>query len=329
MLHVVTGAAGFIGSRLVAALNRAGITEILAVDDLREGEKGRNLFALEIEDYMDKREFLARLSGGALDDAIEAVLHQGACTNTMETDGAYMMENNYAYSKAILDWCHDEEVPLIYASSASVYGAGREFAEAPENENPINLYAYSKHLFDRLVRRRLPGRSSQIAGLRYFNVYGPNERHKKKEGMNSIAMQAYEQFRAEGHVRLFVGSDGFGDGGQLRDFVHVDDVVAVNLWLLGNPGVSGIFNCGSGRAQTFNEVAAAVINTVGGTRLTIGELVERSLIRYVPFPPALVGKYQSYTQADLTLLRATGCDVEFRPVEQGVAEYVGDLMRGA
>jgi ADP-L-glycero-D-manno-heptose 6-epimerase len=329
MLHVVTGAAGFIGSRLVAALNRHGIGEILAVDDLRDGSKGRNLFALEIEDYMDKREFLARLTSGALDDAVEAVLHQGACTNTMETDGAYMLENNYAYSKAILDWCQDEEVPLVYASSASVYGAGREFAEVPENERPINLYAYSKCLFDRVVRRRLPGRSAQIAGLRYFNVYGPNERHKKQEGMNSVAMQAYEQFRERGHVRLFVGSEGFGDGGQLRDFVHVDDAVAVNLWLLEHRGVSGIFNCGTGRAQTFNEVAATVINTAGGTRLGIGELVEKGLIRYIPFPPALLGKYQSYTQADLTRLRAAGCDVEFRPVEHGVAEYVGDLMRGA
>jgi ADP-L-glycero-D-manno-heptose 6-epimerase len=327
MLYVVTGAAGFIGSRLVEALNRRGIREILAVDDLSGGLNAKNLYALEIEDYMDKGEFLARLSAGNLDGSVEAVLHQGACTDTTETDGRYMMENNYAYSKTLLDWCQDEEVPLIYASSASVYGAGPGFAEARENERPLNVYAYSKFLFDQYVRRRAEEGAAQVAGLRYFNVYGPNEAHKKQAKMHSIALQACEQFRAEGHVSLFVGSDGYGDGEQRRDFIHVDDAVAVNLWLLEHREVSGIFNCGTGRAQTFNEVAAAVINSVSGTREPVEALVGKKLIRYIPFPPKLVGKYQSYTQADLSRLRAAGCAHEFMSVQQGVADYVKALAQ--
>jgi ADP-L-glycero-D-manno-heptose 6-epimerase len=329
MPYVVTGAAGFIGSRLVAGLNRAGISEILAVDDLEDGGKAKNLAGVDIEDYLDKREFLAQLESGRLDGSLEAILHLGACSNTMERNGRYMMENNYAYSKALFDWCQDEEVPLIYASSAAVYGAGREFGEARENEGPLNVYAYSKFLFDQYVRRRFDARSAQVAGLRYFNVYGPNESHKREFGMISVALRAYEQFQGEGRVRLFVGSDGFGDGEQQRDFVHVDDAVRVNLWLLENRDVSGIFNCGTGRAQSFNEVAAAVINTVAGSTASVEELVERGLIEYIPFPPQLVGKYQSYTQADLGRLRDAGYDGEFMGVAEGVAAYVRELMQGS
>jgi ADP-L-glycero-D-manno-heptose 6-epimerase len=325
MLHVVTGAAGFIGSRLVSAMNRQGITEILAVDDLSGGLNAGNLYALEIADYMDKGEFLARLSAGNLDGAVEAMLHQGACTNTREPDGKYMLENNYAYSKALFDWCQEEQVPLIYASSASVYGLGPGFTEDRENEKPLNVYAYSKFLFDQYVRREMSRGGSQVAGLRYFNVYGPNETHKKMKGMHSIALQAYERFRAEGFFSLFAGSDGYGDGEQRRDFVHVDDAVAVNLWLLEHTHVSGIFNCGTGRAQTFNEVVATVVNTLQGSSASAPELAAKRLIRYVPFPPDLVGKYQSYTQADLTRLRAAGYDGEFMSVQEGVAAYVREL----
>jgi ADP-L-glycero-D-manno-heptose 6-epimerase len=243
----------------------------------------------------------------------------------METDGRYMMENNYAYSKALFDWCQDEEAPFIYASSAAVYGPGKEFGETRENEDPLNVYAYSKYLFDQYVRKRIEGRTAQVAGLRYFNVYGPNEAHKGR--MASVAFHAFNQFRAEGRVKLFEGSDGYGDGEQQRDFVHVDDAVSVNLWLLENREISGIFNCGTGQAQTFNEVAAAVINAVNGTDFSIEELVQKDFIEYIPFPAQLVGKYQSYTQADLSRLREAGYPGGFQRVEEGVASYVRELLK--
>ena len=325
-MHIVTGAAGFIGSRLVAALNRAGITEILAVDNLENVAKLPNLAGCEIEHYLDKREFLARLEAGEFDGAVDAVLHQGACSDTMATDGRYVMDNNYGYSRALLDWCHEEEVPFLYASSAAIYGAGKNgFRVARECEGPLNVYGYSKFLFDALVRRRLAGRSAQIVGLRYFNVYGPNEAHKGR--MASVAFHAFHQFKAEGRVKLFAGSGGYGDGEQRRDFIHVDDVVAVNLHFLEHRELSGIWNCGTGRAQTFNEVAAAVVNAARGTRATPAELAAAKLIEYIPFPPALVGKYQSYTEADMAPLRETGYAAEFLTVQQGVAAYAQELAR--
>src|SRR5215210_7305238 len=250
MYYVVTGAAGFIGSRIIEALNRAGVKDIVAVDNLEQSDKVRNLARLDIADYLDQDDFLERLE--SFDDAIEAVLHQGACSDTMESDGRYMMENNYRYSKTLLDWCQEEEVPLLYASSASVYGAGPEFREERRCERPLNVYGYSKFLFDQLVRRTLPGKTAQIAGFRYFNVYGPNEAHKGR--MASVAFHAFQQLVASGKVKLFVGSGGYANGEQRRDFVHVDDVVDVNLWFLDRRDVSGIFNCGTGRAQTFNEL---------------------------------------------------------------------------
>ncbi|HWA37428.1 MAG TPA: ADP-glyceromanno-heptose 6-epimerase [Burkholderiales bacterium] len=321
MAILVTGAAGFIGSRLVEALNRNGVSDIIAVDDLQQADKFRNLAGCEISDYLDRGAFLAEIE--KFSGAIEAVFHQGANSNTMETDGRHMMENNYTYSVRLLEWCQDEEVPLVYASSAAVYGAGPKFAEERRYERPLNVYGYSKFLFDQYVRRVSP--TSQVVGLRYFNVYGPNEAHKGR--MASVAFHAFHQFKAEGRVRLFVGSDGYGDGEQRRDFIHVDDVVAVNLWMLEHPGVSGIFNCGTGRAQTFNDVAAAVINTVRGTHATARELAAEKLIEYIPFPAQLVGKYQSYTEADLSRLRATGLQGAFQSVEEGVASYVRELMR--
>jgi ADP-L-glycero-D-manno-heptose 6-epimerase len=322
MYYIVTGAAGFIGSRLIEGLNRRGVSEIIAVDNLAHADKFRNLVHCEIADYLDQSEFLSEIEN--LDGAVEAVFHQGACSDTMESDGRYMMENNYRYSRRLLEWCQDEEVPLIYASSASVYGSGPEFKEERRYEKPLNIYGYSKFLFDQAVRRILPEKNCQIVGLRYFNVYGPNEAHKGH--MASVAFHAFNQFRAEGRVKLFVGSGGYGDGEQRRDFVHVDDAVGVNLWMIERRDVSGIFNCGTGRAQTFNEVAAAVINTLRGTRASPHELAEEKLIQYVPFPAALQGKYQSYTQADLSRLRAAGLPGEFMNVEEGVGSYVKELL---
>ena len=320
---IVTGAAGFIGSRLVAGLNRRGMSNVIAVDNLQHADKFRNLADCEIADYVDHADFIAHLE--RFEGEVAAVFHQGACSDTMESDGRYMLDNNYEFSKRLLHWCQEEEVPFIYASSASVYGSGPEFREERRCEKPLNVYGYSKFLFDQYVRRMQDERSAQVAGLRYFNVYGPNEQHKGR--MASVAFHAYHQLLAGGKVKLFVGSGGYGNGEQKRDFVYVDDVVEVNLWLLENPAVSGVFNCGTGRAQTFNELAAAVINATQGTRLPVAELVNKSLLEYIPFPPALIDKYQSFTQADLARLRAAGYTREFRPVEAGVAAYVTELQK--
>src|SRR5205814_905395 len=271
--YIVTGAAGFIGSRLVRGLNRRGVSEVIAVDNLAHGDKFRNLVDCEIADYIDQAQLAARLE--SLEGAVEAVFHQGACSDTLETDGRYMMENNYAYSRRLLDWCQEEEIPFIYASSASVYGRGPDYREERACERPLNIYGYSKFLFDQVVRSRLPQKSAQIVGLRYFNVYGPNEAHKGR--MASVALHAYEQLHYEGRVKLFVGSDDYADGEQRRDFIHVDDCVAVNLWFLERRGVSGVFNCGTGRAQTFNRVAVAAINAVHGTQATMQDLVAKGL----------------------------------------------------
>ena len=328
MLTVVTGAAGFIGSRLVAGLNHAGRREILAVDNLENPDKFRNLVDCEFEDYLDKRDFLARLRAHEFEGAIDAVLHQGACSDTMQSDGRYMMQNNYEYSKTLLEWCQIEEIPLLYASSAAVYGAGNAFREERRCESPLNIYGYSKFLFDQLVRSRLSGLSAQVAGFRYFNVYGPNETHKGR--MASVAFHATNQFIDTGKVKLFEGSGGYASGEQLRDFVHVDDIVRVNLHFLERRELSGIYNCGTGRAQSFNDVARAVVNGVRASRgeppLSLAELVAQGAIEYIPFPAALRGKYQSYTQADLAQLRGAGYSDPFRGVEEGVGQYVKALL---
>jgi ADP-L-glycero-D-manno-heptose 6-epimerase len=321
--YIVTGAAGFIGSKLVEGLNRRGITDVIAVDNLQHADKFRNLAGCEIADYVDQADFIAGLE--RYEGSVETVFHQGACSDTMESDGRYMLDNNYTYSRRLLDWCQEEEVPFIYASSASVYGAGPEFREERGCENPLNVYGYSKFLFDQYVRRMLQTKNSQVVGLRYFNVYGPNEAHKGR--MASVALHAYQQLHAEGRVKLFVGADGYRDGEQRRDFIYVDDVVSVNLWFLGRRDVSGVFNCGTGKAQTFNRLAVAVVNTVHGTHAMLQDLVAKRLIEYIPFPPALVGKYQSFTEADLTRLRAAGYTSEFKTVEQGVAAYVAELQK--
>lgn len=331
MYYIVTGAAGFIGSNLVKALNERGENNIIAVDNLTRADKFKNLADCEIADYLDKRDFQKKLQEGFFDGLVSAVLHQGACSDTMETDGRYMMENNYQYSLELLDYCQSEEVPFLYASSASVYGGGSVFREGRENEAPLNVYAYSKFLFDQIVRRRWSKRNAQIVGLRYFNVYGPREHHKGR--MASVAYHFFNQYRAEGKVKLFEGCDGYANGGQLRDFVSIEDVVRVNMHFLDNPGSSGIFNLGTGKAQSFNDVAAATVNalrhTEGKPALSLAELQQQELIGYIPFPDALRGKYQSYTQADITALRDSGYAEAFLSVEQGVARYVEQMLKTA
>ena len=328
MYYVVTGAAGFIGSNLVRALNERGETDIIAVDNLTRADKFLNLSGRDIADFIDKRDFVAQLSAGEFEGAIEAVLHQGACSDTMETDGRYMMENNYRYSVALLDYCQEEEVPLLYASSASVYGSGTVFRELRECEAPLNIYGYSKFLFDQVVRRRLPDAESQIAGFRYFNVYGPNEAHKGR--MASVAFHFFHQFRSDQRVKLFQGRDGYADGEQKRDFVSVEDVVEVNMHFLERPALSGIFNLGSGRAQSFNDVAVATINAClraeGQAALTLEQMRARNMIEYTAFPDALKGKYQSYTEADNASLRRAGYTEPFLTVDEGVSRYCEQLL---
>ena len=327
--YVVTGAAGFIGSNLVRALNARGATNVIAVDNLTRSDKFANLVGCDIDDYVDKRDFVERLAAGEYAGAIDAILHQGACSDTMETDGRYMMENNYRYSLDLLEFCTDEEIPLIYASSASVYGGGQVFREAPEHEAPLNVYGYSKYLFDQVVRRRLADAPAQVAGFRYFNVYGPGEAHKGR--MASVAWHFFNQYRTEGSVKLFAGSGGYADGEQRRDFVSVADVVSVNMHFLERPELSGIFNVGTGRAQSFNEVAESVVNAsrkaAGEPPLGRAELLARQAIRYIPFPPALEGKYQSFTEADLGALREAGYAAPFLSVAEGVEHYVNELLR--
>ena len=324
MTIIVTGAAGFIGSNIVKALNARGVTDIVAVDNLTNAAKFKNLVDCEIAEYVDKKDFLDVVESGELGGDIEAVLHQGACSDTMETDGRYMMENNYRYSLSLLEWCQEEAVPFIYASSASVYGGGKIFAESRDCEAPLNVYGYSKFLFDQAVRPRLAEASAQIAGFRYFNVYGPRESHKGR--MASVAFHFFNQYRANGKIKLFEGNSGYANGEQRRDFVSIEDVVKVNLHFLDNENVSGIFNVGTGRSQTFNEMAVASLNACRGldgkSALTLEEMKAQGLIEYIAFPDALKGKYQSFTQADLTNLRSAGYGNTFLTVEEGVSRYI-------
>ena len=328
MYTVVTGAAGFIGSNLVKALNARGESRILAVDDLTDADKFRNLVDCDIADYVDKNEFLSRLGDGDFDDDIAAILHQGACSDTMATDGRYMLANNYRYSVRLLEHCQDNDIPFLYASSAAVYGAGPEFREERACEAPLNVYGYSKFLFDQYVRRTLPDRTAQVAGFRYFNVYGPREAHKGR--MASVVWHFFNQYRASGKVQLFEGSGGYAAGEQRRDFVSVEDVVKVNLEFLDHPDRSGIYNLGTGTAATFNTIATATINACRAAddapALSYAELHRAGAIEYIAFPPALAGKYQSYTQADLARLRAAGYGAPLLPVEEGVARCVRALL---
>lgn len=306
---IVTGGAGMIGSNIVKSLNNNGFNDILVVDNLKDGKKFKNLVDLDITDYMDKEDFITQIMAGDDFGTIDAIFHEGACSATTEWDGKYIMMNNYEYSKEVLHFCIEREIPFLYASSAATYGDTDTFIEEREYEGALNVYGYSKQQFDNYVRRlwadaEAHGETvSQITGFRYFNVYGPREQHKGS--MASVAFHLNNQMNAGEDPKLFEGSDQFK-----RDFVYVGDVAAVNLWFLEN-GVSGIYNCGTGRAEPFRAVADAVIKHHG-----------KGEVQSIPFPEHLKGAYQEFTQADLTKLRAAGCDVEFKSVADGVAEYM-------
>ncbi len=330
--YIVTGAAGFIGSNIIAGLNARGISNIIAVDNMTKGDKFRNLVDCEIADYMDKHDFIETLRAGTFDGAVEAMIHQGACSNTMEHNGQYMMDNNFRYTVSVLDFCTGQRVPMLYASSAATYGASSEFREDPAFERPLNVYGYSKVLFDRVLRKRWNELSAPVVGFRYFNVYGPREDHKAGAG-SSVAFNCFHQFRKEGKVKLFEGSDGYPSGGQLRDFVYVEDIVNANLHFLDHAKNSGIYNLGTGRAQSFNDVAVTVINACrqseGKAALSLESLQAQGLIEYISFPDVLKGKYQSFTQADISALRAAGYDSPFHDVSAGVGKYCAKLLKAA
>jgi len=307
---IVTGGAGFIGSNIVRALNGRGRTDIIVVDDLTDGTKFLNISDCEIMDYLDKDDFIAQVrSGQPFAEKIEAIFHEGACSSTTEWNGKFIMDINYEYTKTLLQYCLENEASFLYASSASVYGGGEVFREEREFEAPLNVYGYSKFLFDQYVRRILPTARSQIAGFRYFNVYGPGEQHKGT--MSSVAFHFNTQIAAGENVKLFNAYGGYDAGEQRRDFVYVGDAVDVNLWFLDNPDKSGIFNLGTGRSQSFNDVANAVIN-----------FHNKGNIEYIQFPDHLKGRYQSFTQADIARLRAVGYQQDFKTVEQGVQLYM-------
>ncbi len=301
---VVTGAAGFIGSNLVRGLNRLGRSDILAVDDLTHGEQHLNLNALQFADFIDKNDLLDALGGVS---EIEAIFHHGACSDTTERNGRYMMANNFEYSKRLLRVAEERGAKFIYASSAAVYGDGKNgFREDPACEYPLNVYGFSKMVFDQHVRSRIDSARCQIVGLRYFNVYGPQERHKGR--MASVAMHLFDQLEASGEMRLFAGSSEFR-----RDFIHVDDVVSVNLFFFDRPS-RGLFNCGTGVARSFVDIA---------TKLK--ELHGSGVLHDVPFPADLAGKYQRFTEADMAALRGVGYDKPFLTLEDGVARYYESL----
>ncbi len=310
---IVTGGAGMIGSNIVRRLNAEGETDILVVDDLTDGTKFRNLVSLQIADFVDKDDFVDLLAKGHF-GRVDAIFHQGACSSTTEWNGRIMMRDNYVYSQNLLAHSQANDIPFVYASSAAVYGNSTLFAEDSGHEAPLNVYGYSKKLFDDYLRRRWHELRAPVVGLRYFNVYGPHEAHKGS--MASVAFHLFHQVMAGENPKLFGAWDGIEAGQQSRDFVHVADVADVNIWAW-KSGISGIFNCGTGRAEPFLNVANAVIEATG-----------RGAVEFIPFPDHLKGRYQSFTQADISALRGAGYNGNFRTVAEGTSCYVTWLQSG-
>jgi ADP-L-glycero-D-manno-heptose 6-epimerase len=314
---ILTGAAGFIGSNLLQGLNAAGYTDIIAVDDLTNGHKYQNLAQGEFSDYVHYTDFIDQLEQGVYPAKhIEAIFHQGACSATTEWNGKYMMETNYDYSKRLFHFAIKHQTPFIYASSAAVYGGKKDFHEDETKQLPLNVYGYSKWIFDQYVLRHLPNVKSTVAGLRYFNVYGPGEQHKGT--MASVAFHMMNQLKETGKVKLFSDYDGYAPGEQSRDFVYVDDVIKLNLWCWKHNIQNGIYNCGTGVARPFNDLAKNLIEVHGS-----GEL------EYIPFPEHLKAAYQSYTCANPTKLQAAGYQESWVTLEDGLKQYYAREMTTA
>jgi ADP-L-glycero-D-manno-heptose 6-epimerase len=307
---VVTGGAGFIGSNLIEALNQSGVSDILVVDTFSRSKEA-NVACLSVRDCIDKHEFRKRVSTNQLRHlAIDVIYHFGACTSTTECDATYLMDNNYLYSKELLHFSIENRSRFIYASSAAVYGGSSRFREQPEYEKPLNLYGISKLMIDNYVRQLFPAVDIGVVGLRLFNVYGPREAHKGV--MSSMVHQCIMQAKTSGIVRIFGKSHGYGDGEQRRDFVYVADAVRASLYFGRRPvAVRGIYNVGTGRSRTFNDIARCVIRAVGRGRL-----------EYIDFPASLSGKYQSSTEADVSLLASVGCKPPSISLEEGVQSTV-------
>ncbi len=310
---VVTGGAGFIGSAFVARLNDEGIDDIVVVDELGTSEKWRNLVKRRYADYLDKDDFLSLVTGERVPFPCEAIVHMGACSSTTERDAGYLMENNFHYSCRLAEWALSHGVRFIYASSAATYGDGsRGFSDDDEMTRalkPINMYGYSKQLFDLWILRQ--GLEGAVAGVKFFNVFGPNEYHKGE--MASVIFKAFHQIRETGKVRLFKSyKPKYADGGQMRDFVSVKECTEVLFWLLNRAEVNGIFNLGTGEARTWNDLIGAVFAAM--------DLPVR--IDYIEMPEAIRGQYQYFTEARMDKIRAAGCPVAFRPLEEAVGDYV-------
>jgi ADP-L-glycero-D-manno-heptose 6-epimerase len=315
---IVTGGAGMIGSNIIAALNALNETDILVVDHLKNGHKMENLADLDFKDYLDRDDFIRMVRAGTSFGQINAVFHMGACSTTTEWDGQYMMRNNFEYSKDLLNWCQLNNSQFLYASSASVYGLGHEgFKEVRKCERPINMYAFSKFQFDQYIRKHAVGFNSQVVGLRYFNVFGPREGHKGS--MSSAAYHFNNQLVDTGKIKIFSGTEGVADGMQQRDFVYVKDCAAINLWLMENPNVSGIYNLGSGTSRTFNDVAKGIADW------HLSRSGKKGVVEYIPFPEQLKGSYQNFTKADLSSLRNAGYKKPFYTLEEGISDYLGWL----